>query len=651
VAQDEYIYEFGRFQLNPSEHLLLCDNEPVPVTAKAFQTLLVLVRNCGHLVDKSELVNVVWGETFVEEGNLAVTISILRKVLGDDRNAHKYIETVSKQGYRFLPVVNKVRAAPPPTDSLPVDEEIPNDLPSFPKDVSAPDAVIASARTQSKGYVWLVASLAAIGIISIVALYILSSIRSSRNLGRTIHSIAVLPFEMQGSDAASSHIGMGIADDLIRRLGGTDHIEVRPADAVVKYASVKIDAAAIAQEQKVDALLTGTINNSDGKIHITARLLSSNGKTLWHGDFEKPFAQMADLEDQIEVQVVRTLYPDRKPLIQPKQVSRDPAAYQLYTEGRYFWNKRTETGFRHSIECFQQALLRDPGYADAYAGLADSYTLLASYGVEPTQEAYPNAKAAALRALQLDDSLAEAHTSLGMVALYYEWDWPKADREFRRAIELNPNYAQAHIWDALYFVAMGQPDQALQQALRAQELDPVSLMAHVELGRVYYRNRQYDKAVASLKHALELDPYFARAHTSLGMVWTAQKNYPEAIRESQEASRLSDPDPYLDGLTGYAEAMGGNTKTARRMLSDLIERSRHQYVPAFSVALVYIGLGDRNQAMDWLEKAYQDRSTYMVYSKVDPLLDPVRSDPRFVALMFRMALQDGRSTHIPPKKP
>jgi tetratricopeptide (TPR) repeat protein len=283
--------------------------------------------------------------------------------------------------------------------------------------------------------------------------------------------------------------------------------------------------------------------------------------------------------------------------------------------------------------------------------LADSYTLLASYGVEPTQEAYPNAKAAALRALQLDDSLAEAHTSLGMVALYYEWDWPKADREFRRAIELNPNYAQAHIWDALYFVAMGQPDQALQHALRAQELDPVSLMAHVELGRVYYRNRQYDKAVASLKHALELDPYFARAHTSLGMVWTAQKNYPEAIRESQEASRLSDPDPYLDGLTGYAEAMGGNTKTARRMLSDLIERSRHQYVPAFSVALVYIGLGDRNQAMDWLEKAYQDRSTYMVYSKVDPLLDPVRSDPRFVALMFRMALQDGRSTHIPPKKP
>jgi DNA-binding winged helix-turn-helix (wHTH) protein/TolB-like protein/Tfp pilus assembly protein PilF len=645
MAQDEWIYEFNHFRLHPAERRFLCESTPVPITPKAFEVLLILVRNCGHLVDKSTLVCDVWGKTHVEEGNLAVTISMLRKALGDDRGEHKFIETVSKKGYRFLAIVNKVRVVPPVADASLDGEELTGNSLLTPPNILITDAFIPKAKAPSRRIAWVAAFLV-MGVIGGEGIHYRSNVFASRSLGRTVRSIAVLPFATQVSDATGSHIGMGIADDLITEFGTTDHIKVRPASAVMKYASGKVDLTAIADEQEVDALVIGSVKESGRQLHVTARLVSPSGITYWSGEFEKPLAQMTEVEEQIETQVVQALYPDRKPIGQRREASRDPEAYELYIEGRYFWNKRTEEGFRRSIECFQQAVLKDPEYADAYAGLADSYTLLASYGVEPEQEAYPNAKAAALKALQLDDSLAEAHTSLGMVALYYEWNWPKADREFRRAIELNPRYSLAQTWYALYFSAMGQPDQAIDDALRAQELDPVSLMSNTELGRVYYWNRKYDKAIATFRHALELDPYFARAHTRLGMALAAEKNYPDAIHEFQVASTLTGHDPYLDGLIGYSEAMDGNTKVAHQILTNLIDQSRHQFVPGFSVALVCIGLGDRNQAMDWLEKAYQDRSTYMVYAQSDPLLDSVRSDPRFANLMLLMGFQDGREAQI-----
>jgi DNA-binding winged helix-turn-helix (wHTH) protein/Flp pilus assembly protein TadD len=532
-VQDEYIYEFGPFQLNPAEHLLLCNGQPVPVTAKAFQTLLVLVRNRGHLVDKSQIINAVWGETFVEEGNLSVTISMLRKVLGDDRSNNKYIETVSKQGYRFLPAVTKIPAAPPvPTNLSPeravADEPLSGIATTAPLD--AEDGNAAKDIYRSKTF-WLAAPLILFGFC----------------IG--------LAFQLRSGSHASR------------------------------------------------AWIAPVLKN---------------------------------LENELEAQVVETIHRSPRAVARSKEESHDPEAYQLYIEGRYFWNKRTKDGFRHSIECFQRAVLKDPGFANAYAGLADSYVLLASYGIEPPEEAYPNAKAAALKAVQLDDSLAETHTSLGMVALYYEWDWPKADREFRRAIELDPNYSLAYTWDALYRAATGQPEQAVRQAAKAKEIEPLSLLANRELGRAFYWNHKYDEAIANFQHTIELDPYWARGHTGLGMALVAEKDYAGGIREFQEARKLSGPDAYLDGLIAYSEIMGGNAKAARRTLADLTDPSQHRYVPAFSVALVYLALNQKEQAMDWLEKAYKDRSTYMVYAKVDPLLSPLRNEPRFIALISRM---------------
>jgi DNA-binding winged helix-turn-helix (wHTH) protein/tetratricopeptide (TPR) repeat protein/TolB-like protein len=633
MTSDKCIYEFGQFRLDPAEHFLLCDGVPVPVTGKAFQVLLILVKNSGHLVEKSEIVTTVWGDTFVEEGNLAVTISTLRKILGDDRTENRYIETIARQGYRFLPSVNKALCDAPPNEPVHIAS------PAIPPERATRVFPIITAHASKRIMGGATLLVAIIALVLIVAFHVESRVNASKSTALVIHSLAILPFDVTGSDESAPHIGMGIEDDLITRFGETDRIEVRPASAMTKYTSGGSTPSSVGGEQNVDAVISGAVAIDRGQAHLTAKLFRSSGETIWAGTYDVPIAKISELEDQIEAQVVRAIYPDRDPLPRPKLATRDPEAFQLYIEGRYFWNKRTENGFHRSIELFQQAILKDPNYADAYAGLADSYTLLASYGVEPAQEAYPNAKASAMKALQLDDTLAEAHTSLGMVALYYEWDWQQADREFRRAIELNPTYPLAHTWDALYFSAKGQMSPALQQAQRGLELDPLSLIASTELGRVYYWDRQYDKAISSYRHAIELDPYFARAHTRLGMALAAKKDFPGAIREFQEASRLSGPDPYLEGLTGYAQALGGDSKDARNLLTDMIKRSRNKFVPAFSVALLYIGLGDRDRAMDWLERADQDRSTYMVYAKVDPLLESLRSDQRFIALMKRMDLQ------------
>jgi DNA-binding winged helix-turn-helix (wHTH) protein/tetratricopeptide (TPR) repeat protein len=641
---DRCVYEFGRYRLDPAEHLLLCDCTPLPVTGKAFQVLLVLVQNAGHLVERSDLVTAVWGDTFVEEGNLSVTISALRKVLGDDRHQNRFIETIAKQGYRFLPAVTREQVELH-KEKAAFEEPKPAPIESSDQAPSISNFSFAVIRQSLlKKYVAYAVAVSLLTVLAAATLQVRSRVKPSKRTDQNIHSIAIAPFDATGSDANSLRIGTGLADELISKFGEADQVEVRPANAVMQYGGKDETPASIASEQKVDAVLTGTVVTKNEQVHVAATLFSSTGTVLWTGNFDESLPQIASLENKIESEVSNSIFPERAAIQIEKKAGNDPEAYQLYVEGRFFWNKRTEKGFRRSIECFQQAVLKDPTYADAYAGLADSYTLLASYGVEPAQEAYPNAKAAATKALQLDDHLAEAHTSLGMVALYYEWNWPEADREFRRAIELNPNYPLAHTWDALYFSAMDQRPEALQQALRSQQLDPLSLMTNTELGRVYYWSRQYDKAIVNYRHAIELDPYFARAHTRLGMAYAAQKDYADAIHEFQEASKLSSPDPYIDGLTGYAEAMSGDTKGARQILVSLTGRAQHDYVPAFSIALLCIGLGEHAQAMNWLEQAYEDRSTYMVYAKVDPLLDPIRSDERFVALMKRMDLQEFRGS-------
>jgi DNA-binding winged helix-turn-helix (wHTH) protein/Flp pilus assembly protein TadD len=497
---DQIAFEFGPFRLDPTERLLLRDGEAVPVTPKAFDTLLALVDRRGRLVEKSELMTAVWEDAFVEEGNIAVTVSMLRKALGDENKDPTYIQTIPKRGYRFICEVHEVAKSDP--DMAPS-----NDSPSV-----------------------------------------------SAKLPR-----------------ASPKVGISI---------------------------LALSCVAI------------TI------VFVHTRI---NQKIAWK---QEPVAQ--SMPGGRETTIQKHLPNSR--------------VYQAYLEGRYFWNKRTDESLRRSVEYFQRATIEDPQYAPAFAGLADSYTLLASFGVEPASQAYPNAKVAALKALELDPSLAEAHTSLGMVSFYYEWNWQNAENEFRRSIELDPNYPLAHAWYALDLAAMGRLEESIAQVQRAAELDDLSLSINTELGRVYYCSRQYDRAIAAYRKAIDLDPQFARAHTRLGVTYAAQRHFADAVREFKQARSLSGPDPYLDGLLGFAQAFSGNARAARVLQEELTERSKHEYVPAFSMALISIGLRDRDQAFEWLSKSYQDRSTYMVWVRTDPLLDSVRSDPRFSVLLNQMGL-------------
>jgi DNA-binding winged helix-turn-helix (wHTH) protein/TolB-like protein/Flp pilus assembly protein TadD len=623
-SNEQHVYELGPFRIDPHDRLLLREGKPVPLTAKAFDTLLVLVRSGGHLVERAELMKAVWGDCFVEDGNLAVTVSMLRKALGDEGEERRYIQTVAKRGYRLveavrqLPETGEPTLPPPPAASLPV---------------ARPNG--GGVATALKIAVLVTATLA--GAAAWMRLH------DARGAVPQIRSLAVLPFRsLTPAGDSRDYLGLGMADALITRLGSTGRIIVRPTSAVVKYANGTLDPLAAGREQKVDAVLDGHIQSLSGTVRVTVQLLRvEDGASLWADTFEESPQRVFALEDAVAERIAGSMSiglsgAQKKRMGHPQ--TEDAAAYQLYLRGRYFWNKRTKEGLQRSISYYDQAVAQDPKYALAYAGLADSYGLLGSYGVESASQSDPRAKAAVVKALQLDDSLAEAHSSLGMIYFFDEWNWPLAEREFQRAIALNPNYSIAHTWYGLDLAAMGRFDEALTQVRRAQALDPLSLIVDTDVGRILYLSRKYDQAIEAYQKVLDLDPNFGRAHTRLGMAYAAKGKFGPAGEEFQEALRLSGSDPYLYGLLGYTRAMSGNRETARQLLRELRERSQREYVPPFSMALICIGLGDRPAALDWLEKGYQDHSTLMVYAKTDPLLDLLRGEPRFRALLQRMQL-------------
>ena len=632
-------FKFGPFVVDPAERLLMRHGEAVPLTSKAFDTLLALLNRHGHLVDKSELMRVVWDNAFVEEGNITVAVSTLRKALGDDGRKHSYIQTIAKRGYRFIGQVDEI--AEPEIAPQPVPLPQPQSDAAIPTEPSRSAHIpLAAPLIRSRRFPTSKLRIAALALGCFLLTVIWVQAHKTSAAKSQIRSIAILPFGNLNSDPAPNHLGLGMADAIITRLGSNGQIVVRPTSAVMKYENLPTDPVAIGREQKVDAVLTGNIGAQVDRVSVTAQLVRvSDGVLLWAERFDDRPQQLSDLEREVEDRVARSMSVKLSGDTDAVRLRKEPPdsnAYQLYIEGRYFWNRRTDEGLRRSIEYFQRATMEDQRYALAFAGLADSYTLLASYGVEPTKQAYPSAKAAALKALELEPSLAEAHTSLGMVAFYYEWNWPQAEREFQRSIELNPNYPLAHTWYALELAAMGRMDESLSHIQRALRLDESSPSINTELGRVYYWRHEYDLAIAAYQQAIKLDPQFSRAHARLGIAYAGQGHFSTALREFKKARELSGPDPYLDGLIGFAQASSGNVSVARELLHDLRERSKREYVPAFSMAIICIGLKNRDEAFDWLGKAYQDRSTYMVWLKTDPLYDPLRSDPRFNPLMKKM---------------
>ncbi len=658
-----YLYEFGPFRLDPTERLLLRDGHPIPVTPKAFDLLMVLVQRSGHLIEKRELLEAVWPASFVEEGNLCVMVHALRKAFGSDHRDYTYIETVAKRGYRFaaeVKLIEYVPSAPPVTSTVPVELAAPPVRMIPPRVVSpslsAPErspALRARIRPwrpvdwNNRRLLMIFVLVPIIATGTFLWTRISHGNHASAALSQTAlaHSLAILPFATIGDKGDDIYLGLGISDAITTKLGNTRKIVVRPTSAMLRYVGGARDPQAAGREQKVDAVLDGRIQRAGDRIRLTVQLVRvSDGVQMWGDTFDEKYTNIFAVEDAVSGEVARSIRLELTGAEQNRLTQRpteNSDAYQAYVKGRYFWNKRTTEGLRKGLEYFEAAVALDPTYAQAYVGIADSYSILGLTNAMSPREAFLKAKQAASQALQMDPELADAHATLGFVHFYFDWDGVAAENEFQRALREDPNYAFAHAWYAEDLAAMGRFREATAEAKRAQELDPVSQTVGAVCGNVAYLAGQYDEAIDCLKTAIEIDPSYPRLHFRLGNAYLYKSEYPLALGEFLKAVRLTGGgnqygDQYYEAALGYAYAMAGNAAEARKMLDNLVRRSETRYVPAYGIAMIYAGLGDRDRVFEWLQKAYEDRSTSMAYLKVDPILKDYRSDPRFAALAQRI---------------
>ncbi|MBD0369705.1 MAG: protein kinase [Pyrinomonadaceae bacterium] len=456
-------------------------------------------------------------------------------------------------------------------------------------------------------------------------------------------SIAVMPFANQTGDPETEYISDGLTESIINSLTQLPDLRVIARSSVFRYKGKAADPIAFGKELGVRAVLTGRVMQRGDNLTVSVELVDVRvNKQLWGEQYERKISDLLIVQREIAQEIsanLRTKISGEVKSRVTKRYTENAEAYQLYLKGRYFWNKRTREDLKKSIEYFNQAIERDPNYALAYAGMADAYVLFSGYSVSSPQDSYPKAKAAARRALEIDDALAEAHAALGLEMFAYEWKAADAIREFRRAIELNPNYATAHHWYGnQVLLYTGHFDEAIAEMKRAQELDPLSLIVNADVGDTYFYARQYDKAIEQLLKTIEMDQSFYYAHYELGMAYEMKGQYAEAIASYQKARSLN-ADPRVLALLGHAYAASGRRDEALKMLNQLKELAKQQYVAAYNFVIIYAGLGDKDRAFEWLEKTYEDRTSRMTILQVDPFLDPLRTDERFTEMMRRVGLQ------------
>jgi len=484
----------------------------------------------------------------------------------------------------------------------------------------------------------LVGALALAGLVALLAW-----LAFFRGRGEAINSLAVLPFVNASADPNAEYLSDGITESIINNLSQLPNLRVMARSTVFRYKGKDADPQKVGQDLHVRAVLTGRLLERGDTLIVQAELVdASQGSQLWGGQYSHKLADIFALQEELSKDIseklrLRLTGEDRRRLV--KRYTENTEAYQLYLKGRYYWNKRTEEGFKKGLEYFQQAIEKDPNYALAYAGLADSYAL-AGAPVSPMSpsERMAKAKAAALKALEIDDTIAPAHASLAYIKHRFDWDWSGAEKEFKRAIELNPNYATAHQWYAFFLATMGRMDEAIAEAKLAQQIDPLSLVMNSALGRIYHFARQYDRALDQFRKTIDMDPNFPAAHSDLAQTYVAKRMYAEAIAEYQKGLAISGPNVLYLSELGWAQARAGNSPEAMKILNQLEEVSRHSYVAPFNFAFIYIGLGDKDHAFAWLEKDYEQRDNPMAFLNAEPLFDPLRSDPRFQDLVRRVGL-------------
>ncbi|MDQ3650580.1 MAG: winged helix-turn-helix domain-containing protein, partial [Acidobacteriota bacterium] len=627
------------FRLCAAKRLLLKgDGESVPLMPKAFDTLLYLVEHNGKVIEKDELMSAIWADTIVEENNLTQNISILRRVLGEKHGENRFIATVPGHGYKFVAEVRRLDTAkksePPVLAgwSNPAESQIANL--TFQNQQSETNNRQQTIDTKPSRW-WLIA-------LAMAAIAGLSFLGFSFWRGDTepvadapVKTVAVLPFKSLVAEKRDEALELGMADTLISKLSGGEEIVVRPFSAIRRYGSLEQDLLTAGRELGVEAVLDGSIQTSGERIRVSAKLLrTSDGKQLWTGQFDEKFTDIFAVQDSISERVAAALKIRLKSR-EKKRSTENVEAYQLYMKGRHHALNLTRTETDKGIAYFQQAIEIDPNYALAYVGLAQTYLPMALTSGVPSWEVMPKAKAAALRAVELDETLAESHATLGLIMFWYDWDWQAAEKQYLRALELNPNSAEAHFGYAHLLSNVGRHEQALAEIKLSRELDPVALRVNALEGQFLFFAGKHDEALDRLNKTIDLAPNFWLSYLFISRVYTEKGMHAEAVAAAKKAGEITGNSQW-EAYRAYALARWGKLKEARAVLKELLDLSVEHYVPPYNIALVYHGLGEREETLAWLEKGYEQRDVRMVFLKVEPKWNNLRDDSRFQELLRRV---------------
>ena len=572
-------YEFGHYRLDARARLLFRNGQRVVLTPKAVDLLIALVQAQGEPVGKQELLQSVWPDAVVEEGSLTSHISLLRRVLGEGADGRRFIETLPKRGYRFV----------------------------------VPCAAVAQdAATAGAGRLMLV----------------------------------VLPFENLSGGRKHDYFSEGLTEEMISQLArlSPEQLGVIARTSAMQYKSTTKTAQQIGRELGVSHLLEGSVRRSGERVRITAQLIRVSDAThLWAEGYERSLHDILALQAEVaraiarEIQIKLTVGAQRR---LDRVAALDPQAHEAYLRGRHLWNRRTEEGMRNSIAQYEEAIRRHPDYAMAYAGVADSYVMLACRGMVSAKETFRKARAAARKALELDGELGEAHGSLAHVRLH-DWDWEGLDRDFLRAIELHPAQPIVYYWYGEFLMSMGRPEEAVAMTRRAQQADPLSPVIGASLAMILYLARNYDEAVKVLQRAHEIDPGHFLPHLRMGLVRLQQKSYAEAIRELQTAAGLANHSTETLAALGTGYAMAGMTGEAQRIVEQLQASQAEHYVLPYNIAKIYAAARDKDKSFEWLERAYQEGNPDLIELNSEPVFDGLRGEPKFSDLMRRVGF------HVP----
>ena len=623
VQTDVLELDLRRYELRRGSSVLKLEKIPM-------ELLILLVQRRDQLVGREEIIARLWGkDVFLDtEQGINTAIRKIRLTLGDDPNEPRFLQTIVGKGYRFVGPISVIGATPAAAPGPgPVPATIEEVQPSRPKTVLQ----------------WKLAALVLVFMLAGVAVVVFRYFDWIRWFPRPpVHSIAVLPLKNLSGNPADEYFADGMTDELITNLAKISALRVTSYTSVSKYKTTSKSLPQVAQELQVDGIVEGSVLRSGDQVRITAQLIfARRDQHLWAEEYQRYVRDVLYLQHE----VARDIAEQVRVTLTPKEQAHlatagavDPVAYESYLRGRSFWNQRSEASLLKAIDQFNKVIEVDAGYAPAYSGLADCYTTLGYWSYLDPLDAFPRARDAATKALELDPSLAEAHTSLAYYNLYHAWNWVEAENEFKKAIELNPNYATAHDWYSYYLMAMGRFDEARKEVNRAHELDPLSITISTDIGFNYYYRRNYDEAINQLRATLATSPNFPLAHLWLGRAYQQKKMYGEAIDEFNKT------DAALPGwvvtIAGIGHAYGewGHHDEAKQVLVRLNQMTREKYVTPYGVALVYAGLGDKDQAFAWLNNAVAGRSHWLVWLNRDPRWDRLRSDPRFGDLKKRVGL-------------